>query len=394
MYFVSAPAAACDDFRAITPDNASNQNNRTDLKLVASEPTASLPPAEGPASEPDLDTDPGALAARILQMHAASDAPEQPGCPAPKLIGTTEDPALDLPGILQRRTGPAAALRLDPDVVPQLAPAAIPEASRSGPGFVPLLASTAVLAVLLGGGFYVFSSSLPGQSQETRLVQTQEITPAPTIESLIAEDTAAQEDNAPNAQQVANAKDRIRRAFHASGTAAHVPGASSEASLDAGAASMMEDGKIQARLAPNSPQSIATRSPHSDGSTLRLATAATDLQLPASGLSGPQSAAGPTPTGTPSALPGAPAPQAAADDTTVVTASLEETAVVDGSYPHQGVISAAVNMRQSDDKDAPVLEVIPAGTEVRYDACGPWWCGVTHQGKTGFVGQKFLTRTQ
>lgn len=53
-------------------------------------------------------------------------------------------------------------------------------------------------------------------------------------------------------------------------------------------------------------------------------------------------------------------------------------------------VTADVNLRKSDEKDAEVLAVIPDNSKVDVGTCGKWWCEVSYAGKSGFVGVKFI----
>lgn len=395
MYFVPAPAAACDDFAGTTPDNAPKQKSRTDLKLV---PNAA-PEQIGPPNDPELDA--GSIAARILQMHAASNPPGQPGCRPPKLVDAPEDPALELPGILKRQDRPSTRPRLTPQPVPQPARGADRSGKvRTAPGFPALLASTVLIAALTAGGLYIGSGQF-FDGQQTRTVATQSIAAVPTIESLIAEDAAAQDPASdagnpnPSPQQIAQAKARIRSAFHAAGTPAHNSDDFSRPLSNRIGPAAEDSAKDQARLVATTSITGETPSPRAAGTppseagyvseTTIAATRAAPVDRAPPITAGPETASseGP-PVAIVTASAGTGAPAAA---TTVAEAK-------SGDYPNTGTVTASVNFRQSQDKDATVLGVIPAGTDVRYDSCGPWWCGIVHQGQAGFVGQKFLERSQ
>jgi len=397
MYFVSSPAAACDDFSGITSDNASTITQKTDLKLVAS------PSSTPEASTTEPETDSGSLAARILQMHTASAAFEQPVCRPPKLVGAPEDPALDLPGILKRQDRQDTSAGPHPKPVPQpAADATRPAAPGHGPSFKALLVGATVIAALLGGGFYFGAAGMVGKGQETRTVETLNITTEPTIESLIAEDASTQSrslaagSNGPSAQQIAKAKDRIRRAFNASGAAARTPNGQPRVSGPPVSPSTADAGKDQARLASASPSFLPTLSPHVAATLPPVAdeSALTVIAAAQTGLSKPSSQSkGETTADFRSGRPesGGPAGTTARDAGGNVT---EKEPPQSASDFQTGTITASVNLRQSADKDATVIGVIPSGTEVRYDSCGLWWCGVVYQGQSGFVGQKYLNRSQ
>ncbi|WP_346908831.1 SH3 domain-containing protein [uncultured Roseibium sp.] len=78
----------------------------------------------------------------------------------------------------------------------------------------------------------------------------------------------------------------------------------------------------------------------------------------------------------PVATPAAPAASANTLDTGPVT----ETASV----------TADVNLRSAAEKDAPVVMVVPKGSAVRVGSCDNWWCAVSVNGQSGFVGKKFV----
>ena len=160
MYFVSVPAAACDDQTGSHPDNASQNTAKADLRLVA--------PAETPVSDPDpsIEGDPSALAARILQLHATSETEERANCRPPKLVGDHEDPAIEMPGILKRSDPLHKSAGLDPMPVPQPRVARRRAAdTRSGPSFKTLLACAILAVSVTGPAVYLF---VPGRTRECR----------------------------------------------------------------------------------------------------------------------------------------------------------------------------------------------------------------------------------
>jgi len=400
MYFVPAPAAACDDFPGTSPDNAPKpkQTQKTELKLVPNASPGSTGSAPiGPTPEPD--TDQSSLAARILQMHASADTAGQTGCRPPKLVGAPEDQSLDLPGILKRQASHSAPAGLTPQSVPHPSKGSGASA-RTGPGFPALLASTVVIAALAAGGLYAASGHL-FNGQQSRTVASQSIVAEPTIESLIAKDAAAQAPSAntenlnPSPQQIAQAKDRIRRAFHASGALAHTSEDYSRPLSNRLGPEARDGDKNQARLVRPPSSTDLTPSPHASEPVSPIAVTAAGTTIAAT------RAVSPAQNGSVSVTPGPTSPIGPAETAAPVAAANEASdtsarAVLpdDGDYPNTGTVTASVNFRQSEDNDATVLGVIPAGTDVRYDTCGPWWCGIVHQGQTGFVGQKFLERTQ
>ncbi|MBD1545282.1 SH3 domain-containing protein [Roseibium aggregatum] len=61
-----------------------------------------------------------------------------------------------------------------------------------------------------------------------------------------------------------------------------------------------------------------------------------------------------------------------------------------GEMTETSTVTADVNLRSAAEKDAPVLTVVPNGTSVGVGSCDRWWCAVSFNGRTGFVGKKFV----
>lgn len=387
MYFVSVPANACDDQTGSHQDNASQKPTKADLRLVETPVPFAITTTEA------TETDPSALAARILQLHAASEPLERYNCRPPKLVGEQDEPGFDIPGVLKRNTGIGQANTLDPSPVPQPRKTkARAESRRSGPSFKALLFSTALVVAAAGTAVFFLKAPSAETAPDSRDVVTERIATEPTIESLIDADRSAQQsdDNAPpvspSQAQIESAKNRIRNAFAASGRISANPASLATPVEELRSA---ETGKAQARLETVSWDQQATTSPHMPASLPRLASASaatitvpnytvTD-QSPAPAISEP-----------PVIAPDS----SSAPQTSEAPVDLQQTGSPTADYPNTGTVVASVNLRQSDDKDGSILTTIPAGTEVRFGSCGTWWCGVSYQGQTGFVGQKFLERTQ
>ncbi|WP_422375998.1 SH3 domain-containing protein [Roseibium sp.] len=386
MYFVSVPAAACDDQPGSPPDNASKNTSKTDLRLVETP----APFAAGPLAT--TETDPSALAARILQLHATSETFERRNRRPPKLVGDSEETAFDIPGVLKRDDTSSENVKLAPSPVPQPDTFEVSVSARSGPSFKALLASTVLAVSAVGSAVFLLIPTSPAPVADSRNVETQVIATEPTIESLIDADRSAiavdkpTQSDAPSQAEITRAKNRIRDAFAASGTVSDTTAtlASSQQRNQ-----VADIGKEQSRLRTSGPDQQGTVSPHVPSSLPRLAsTDASTIALPAYAVAAqndvPAIAEPPKfETGT---LP-------AAETLTEPVTSPQTDTQIEG-YPNTGTIQASVNLRQSDDKDGVILTTIPAGTEVRYDSCGTWWCGVSYEGQTGFVGQKFLQRAQ
>ncbi|MEE4012332.1 SH3 domain-containing protein [Roseibium sp. FZY0029] len=386
MYSVTAPATACDFPEGHDPDNAPQKN---ELKLVVpndpltSDDTADIAP-DSHATVEDTDLDGTTLAAKILQMHATSADLKTTASRRPTLSGAQEETGFDMPGVLRTPLRGTRTAGLQPEPVP--APAKMAKAAdsfRQGPSFGTLLLST-LLIVGIGSGavFFSLSGLLAGKTSDSRTVQTEQINAATTIESLIAGAETEFEGRtdltaAPtaSAEQVKLAKDRIRQVFASRSTASPAPeDHSNPLGHDATNAA---DPKIQARLVPPQPVPVKIAPPVTPaGSALVSGAVAAPSEAGSSPVSDTQ-----VPDVDASAAK-APAPTAAPAATDANTS--------DEAFPLAGKIRSSVNLREAQNKDAAVLAVIPAGTEVRYSACGNWWCGVQFDGKTGYVGESFL----
>jgi hypothetical protein len=386
MYSVTAPATACDFPEGHDPDNAPQKN---ELKLVVptaphqGDETADTVPDSHPMAE-DTDPDGTTLAAKILQMHATSADLKLTASRRPTLSGMQEETGFDMPGVLRTPLRGARTAGLQPAQVPT--PAGMAKAAdsfRQGPSFRTLLLST-LLIVGIGSGavFFSLSGLLAGKTSDSRTVQTQQINAATTIESLIAGAETEFEGRtdltaAPtaSAEQVKLAKDRIRQVFASRSTTSAAPEDQSSPQQDD--ANSAADAKIQARLAP--PQPAPVKIAPQVAPTISALTGA--VAAPAEADSNQVSEA-----------------QSPERDVAAVTASAPASAAPaatdantsDDAFPLAGKIKSSVNLREAQNKDATVLAVIPAGTEVRYKACGDWWCGVQYDGKTGYVGESFL----
>jgi len=383
MYFVSVPAAACDDQTGDIPDNAPPKSQKADLKLVA--------PSKASAVETEPpEPDPSSLAARILQMHATAEPEEKPGCRPPRFVGDQDDTSFEVPGVLKRGASPPRKPGLDPEPVPPPVTAPPGPSAGTGPSFKAMLISTIFALSAAGAAVMVFWPSSSETPADNRQVATELISAEPTIEGLIDADATAnrtanaQNSSGPSSDQIAAAKQRIRLAFADSGR-----GISSAASQAAVASAPARDAdKVQARLAPVPSGPAPTLSPHQPAPFPQVAsTRATAFAIPA------LSATGQTAQTTLTLAPEEQQPGAAAS-LEGEPARSEPVIAQDPDYPNSGKILASVNLRQSEDKDGQILTTIPAGTEVSFDTCGTWWCGVSFEGQKGFVGQKFLERGQ
>jgi hypothetical protein len=394
MYSVTAPAIDCDIQSGNRPDNANQQKETETPKsdFVIGPKTSSR--REFKSVEPDE------IAAKILQMHVAADIPIDAEVPRPKLVDSEEDASFEMPGILLRprkepllesqSTACATEKALEPKIV---------VLRKNGPSFKALLLSTLVVAGAGGGALALGMAGFFQQDDSTsRFVETELITPSHTIESLIDADALASTQysskstlspSAPfsaaaTSRQVAVAKQRIRNAFAVGNT-----GNSSLAlsDLKENHSDGLSDKKAQERLARIGTSVAAIASTRSANSYPQFASTARDIPLPRD-FSGQKSPVRTEPIER---------SQSGQDLSGVANNQVPPTSTIkttsDVSYPNVGKILASVNFRNSEDKDATVLAIIPENTEVRFDECGTWWCGVLYDGQTGYVGQKYLERT-
>jgi len=73
-----------------------------------------------------------------------------------------------------------------------------------------------------------------------------------------------------------------------------------------------------------------------------------------------------------------------------VAAAPADNAAGAGQMKETATVTADVNLRSTAEKDAPVLTVVPNGSSVGVGSCGRWWCAVEFDGRSGFVGKKFV----
>ncbi|WP_415717187.1 SH3 domain-containing protein [Roseibium sp.] len=370
MYSVTAPAFDCDFQSGNLPDNAAKQQdtlfqNTNPSKPFYQEEQTGLRPVE-----------PSEIAAKILQMHGAAEEKLEAATRQPRLVESEDDHGFEMPGVLLRpRKEPRHEVSVPEPALLAKEPSIYADTAKRGPSFKSLALFTLIVAGASGTYMMLGMPGLDRQAaEESRLVQTELISPAPTIESLIAEDSLNSAKNAePSAtpREVALAKQRIRNAF-AVGNTSRPASASEVQPLPANST-----GNLEARALASGQAGVYPL----------YASTAKHVPLPVVNQGQqPQVTApvtseeGPAPTASPVLEPSTPA-------------TTEQTLTPDPAYPNTGKILASVNLRESEDKDATVLAVIPENTDVRFNECGTWWCGVIHDGKTGFVGQKYLERS-
>ncbi|KZM50272.1 SH3 domain-containing protein [Labrenzia sp. OB1] len=398
MYSFSAPAIACDPFADGTQDNANLPATKSDLRLVEiRKPAQDSPKADESASPPDI-------AGKILQMHANAEVPEAEPVSEltdrPKPVVSTEEVSHEiLKGIRKKLED---GVPLEPNrktVLWDQSSQASAEPLRRGPGFKVLIASALVVIACGGGALTLSMTGLPGNSETSTLETAPQLAAAETtLERLIGTEDPEPGVSTPepalvdgagaadaDGLQIARAKDKLREALAAHGLS-DAPPLNQPTATVAGAAGS-QDSKIQARLvvrqisAPAAPSQSAVNDlpgltpPVNDGSASPAQTA--------NGETGPTAIAAETQS----------ANEVSKAEGNTGTAAAQDTQSADPSFPNAGKIAAAVNLRQSADKNAEILAVVPAGSNVRFGDCGTWWCSIVYEGQAGFVGQKFLEKS-
>ncbi|CTQ54080.1 hypothetical protein LP7551_02612 [Roseibium album] len=394
MYSVTAPAIDCDIQSGNRPDNA---NQKKETKTPSSELIIG---AKSNSRREFKSVEPDEIAAKILQMHVAADVPIDSEASRPKLVDGEEDPSFEMPGILLRpRKEPLLESQSTASATEKTFEPKVDVLRKNGPSFKALLLSTFVVAGAGGGALALGMAGLMQQDDSTsRFVETELITPSHTIESLIDADTlssaqgsskstlspSASFSAAATSRQVAVAKQRIRNAFAVGNTGNNSLALSD---LKKNHSDGLSDEKAQERLARIGTSDAARASSRGVNPYPQFASTARDIPLPRDfkGQRSPVRTEQIKRSQASNDLSGAAAKQAPQTPTTETNA--------DVSFPNVGKILASVNFRNSEDKDATVLAVIPENTEVRFDECGTWWCGVLYDGRTGYVGQKYLERT-
>ncbi|WP_165814594.1 SH3 domain-containing protein [Labrenzia sp. 011] len=387
MYSFSAPATTCDPFPSHDPEQHPLPATRSDLRLVEIRPPATA------GARTDKGRVPLDLAEKVLRRHAAAAETGRETLRAPKPSFRRENSATATPEVFERSLEedqtPApneeiAGMTLDE--LPSSAP------GHQGPRLKTLIASTLVLIVFGGGAIALAKSGLFATGQvSSREGAAQPIAVEPTLESLIESSLPALSDTTPDLApadaarsddaeelQIARAKEQLREAFAAQGVTAGTQTGPAEASGATG----LSQGKIQARLDPRRIAAPAATVQHRPQDPPALAAATEAVAQPdATAESGTQEQ---------TAQEVRDVPQA---EDSSANAAAPKASGADPSFTTTGRIASAVNLRQSADKNAEILAVLPAGAEIRVGECGAWWCAIQHDGQTGFVGEKFLERT-
>lgn len=405
MYPVTAPANSC----ASQPDPSERTGKelsaRREFKVISGAHSS------GDFRKSLRKIDPGELASKILQLHAAADRTDPGDAEEPNLAAEPHDVPFEIPGVL-RKTDDAEKMA---DVVKRSAER-IPDTlhragNRSAKLRVRPLVAAALLVGLVGGA--ALALGLPDMTAsdepETRPVATQLIVtdppPVSATQSPVTE-TAASAGvpesaaktapfNTATPEQIAEAKNRLRLAF-ASGNTGTAPAPTTasaaapvypQASPDLSAsAAPLKDASLPGSELPaglTTPAyavavTSATQSGQASISTRTSTTASASVSA-----SIPDS----------EAIAANNSPAATISATEAGTVPVETTSAQDvGAYANSGKTTASVNMRLSEKKNSEIIAVIPANTTISFKDCGKWWCGVEYDGKTGFVGQRFVER--
>ncbi|WP_434052267.1 MAG: hypothetical protein RDA78_23885 [Roseibium sp.] len=392
MYPVTAPAKSC----AIQPDpgkkTGKDLSARRDFKVISGAHSS------GEFRKSLRKIDPGELASKILRLHAAADREDDIDLRKPTMNAEPQDVPFEIPGVL-RKSDDAEKLA---DVVKRSAEKN-PQAPR-GTGKQPSrprvrhLVAAALLVGVAGGTALALGlpDMMAADEPETRPVATQLIVTDPpqastvqgavtdNVETVGAPTRAAQTEpfNAATPAQIADAKNRLRVAF-ASGNTGASP-----------APAVADEGAAAPVYPQASPDQVTTANDRpSDPDPVSAPTA--DLTTPAYALlasQADQSQATAVPDEGAVAANNSPevaAGQATADVTPVESGPVQGI----GAYANSGKTTASVNMRLSEQKNSEIIAVIPGNTTISFNECGKWWCGVEYDGKTGFVGQRFVKRT-
>lgn len=388
MYSVSAPANTCDTRTGRNEDQTPEQAETCDPRSVS-----------GSQSNDEFrDTlqsiDPGELAAKILQLHTDAKDKHASDIKRPRMIEDGEEDTFEMPNVLQDRS-----IR----ELPKSTPIQVtdnrsknPAKNSGGPSFRFLLASTLVIGLAGGAALALgLPEMLNAEKNVARPVETELILANPSLDTpssetsgtLVSGEENRDSNGWPSATpaQIAKAKDRIQIAFAVGGSSTPDP---------------VTLARVSKKTATNSTSSPPRATDQSD-----RRIDAVNAEEPSLRTGYPLLASNATVTPIPSPLASSAETRESAAIEPVVSASqnavdenasrlpvrsgAEQTNV---SYSNTGRTLASVNMRSTEDKNGKIIAVIPEDTHVSFQDCGAWWCDVTYQGKTGFVGQKFLAR--
>ncbi len=332
MVKVTAQTNSCEPQSEGTPDNATQETQDTKTNTTTAN-----------AATEDNQNDPSALAARILQLNTDFETkmPLRPKKPA--LKGSDETP-LDMPEVLTADPMDDWAPRPRRRRVSRALPV------QYGPSFKTLAVSTVLLALAGTGAIALgLPDLMVGSDPDVVQVETQTITAVPKgdLTSPIS-NTPSTGATRETRKTFTKAQDRIHQAFAETGINANTP---TDELANRAMASL--DQRAISRSVVNS-ETTAARQVSASGSTETASRSPLKSE--------PRQAAG-TPL----------APPVSNGETT-------------------GTITASVNLRATGTKNGKIIGILPEGSEVSFNDCGKWWCEVVHDGKTGFVGQKFVDR--
>lgn len=391
MYSVSAPANACDTPTGQNKDNKQEQPTTCDLRLVPDTKTSN------DFQKTLQSIDAGELAAKILQLHAAADDKEATETRQPKLV-EDEDDQFEMPSVLKKNEG---AVEQPADDIIAAAPAeeSTPGngSAARGPSFKFLLLSTLLIGVAGGAALALgLPEMLEKEDVAARSVETQLITAEPEVEAGSSAQVTSQDPDLETADvtdpsaitppataaQIAKAKDRIQNAFAVGGASAPQPVTLAEPAKNTPINSLAANAVEPA----NETQSDLGPHPASTAYPV-LASTSAPVDLPGNVIAPSAESTGPNTT------QAEPVATGAAVDKTTGSDVEANVSAENAAFPNTGKTLASLNMRVTEDKNGQIIAVIPENTQVRFNTCGTWWCGIEYQGKTGFVGQKFLERT-
>ncbi|QDG77971.1 SH3 domain-containing protein [Labrenzia sp. PHM005] len=381
MKAVSAQTHVCDPHTEGTPDNAKEQSFSIQADLTKDLGEETETPIDRLHAGSD-EHDPSELAARILQLHAANDAALPQRTKRPELRWEDDD-LLQMPVVF---ASDSASEWHSKDHQQTFRPS---QPTRYGPSFRALLASTVLLAAAGSGAIALGLPDMVGNADTKVLeVQTTNISAAPKEDRFAGVSTSlsSSSPNSAKPKQIEKAKDRIRQAF-----------------VDTSPKSRNQSTDISGRTAPQS--TIPSSSTTADVPSLPLAPPPEALAaIPKTGSIPPAVLKEPAkatlePTLSDTSLPDKSdggkrpeLPQQEVQKEHHSEAPSKTTAGKDAGPSNSGIVTASVNLRQTDKKNGKIIGTVPEGTEIQYETCGKWWCEIVYEGKTGFVGQKFVQR--
>ncbi|OJJ11621.1 hypothetical protein BKI51_07785 [Alphaproteobacteria bacterium AO1-B] len=332
MVKVSAQTNSCEPQTEGTPDNATQETQDTKTTTTTEN-----------ADTENNQNHPSALAARILQLSADFET-KMPQRPKKPTVKGSDEPPLDMPEVL-------AADPMD-DWTPRPRRRRVSRALPApyGPSFKALAVSTVLLALAGTGAIALgLPDLMVGSDPDVVQVETQ------TITTVFKGDLTNSISNTPSTvaspetpKTYTKTQDRIHQAFAETETNGDTP----TNELANRAMASLDRAAIARSVASSETTAARTVSARRSTETAPQALSTSELRQAA---------------GTPLA------PSVSSDET-------------------KGTITASVNLRATGTKNGTIIGIVPEGSEVSFNDCGKWWCEVIHDGKTGFVGQKFVDR--